>query len=440
MPDWGTLSTLLGLGSSALRSRSQVHLCEKTFVPTRLLALLIVCCIALPAQAKYGGGSGTSAAPYLIYTAEQMNEIGANANDWAKHFKLMADIDLSQYTGTDFNLIGYWRTWEDTKPFMGVFDGNGHTISHFTYGSVEQDYVGLFAYASGLIKNLGLIGPNVTAGGNYVGSLVGYFDDGSVTGCYAKDANVSGNRYVGGLIGLGVGSISECHSGGSVSGEAYVGGLVGLLDLASLGRCYSAASVSGNDIVGGLIGKTAHDDTTVTYCYATGSVTGYRYVGGLAALVERGAVYKCYSVGTVLGHLYTGGLAGERKVLGQIRQSFWDTETSGQATSAGGTGKTTTQMQSIDTFFDAGWDFVLTWDICEGTNYPVLRWQIPIGDLRCPDGVNMIDFSRFAQRWLDSFCSPANDYCGGIDLDASGHVGFDDLSILTDNWLEGIRY
>ena len=80
----------------------------------------------LPAQAQYGGGSGEPNDPYLIYTAEQMNAIGANPNDWDKHFKLMADIDLSAYTGTAFNIIGSFR---------GVFDGNGHTISNFTYTS-----------------------------------------------------------------------------------------------------------------------------------------------------------------------------------------------------------------------------------------------------------------------------------------------------------------
>ena len=51
-----------------------------------------------PAQAQYGGGTGMADDPFLIYTAEQMNAIGANPNDWDKHFKLVADIDLSAYT------------------------------------------------------------------------------------------------------------------------------------------------------------------------------------------------------------------------------------------------------------------------------------------------------------------------------------------------------
>ena len=62
--------------------------------------------MSLPAGAKYGGGTGGPNDPYLIYTAEQMNEIGANRKEWDKHFKLMADIDLSAYAERDFKIIG----------------------------------------------------------------------------------------------------------------------------------------------------------------------------------------------------------------------------------------------------------------------------------------------------------------------------------------------
>lgn len=55
---------------------------------------------------KYGGGTGDSNDPYLIYTPEQMNAIGAEQDDWDKHFKLIEDIDLSGFTGADFNIIG----------------------------------------------------------------------------------------------------------------------------------------------------------------------------------------------------------------------------------------------------------------------------------------------------------------------------------------------
>jgi hypothetical protein len=68
------------------------------------LLLMMLYFSVLPAQAQYGGGSGDPNDPYLIYTAEQMNAIGANQSDWDKHFKLTTDIDLSAYRDTDYCL------------------------------------------------------------------------------------------------------------------------------------------------------------------------------------------------------------------------------------------------------------------------------------------------------------------------------------------------
>ena len=95
-------------------------------------------------------------------------------------------------------------------------------------------------------------------------------------------------------------------------------------------------------------------------------------------------------------------------------------------------------MQTINTFSNSGWDFYNTWTICEGMNYPVLLWQIPVGDFRCPDGVDMIDFAWFAQQWRQNNCGPVNYFCDSMDLDQSGSVDFYDLALFADHWLEGI--
>jgi hypothetical protein len=72
-----------------------------------------------------------------------------------------------------------------------------------------------------------------------------------------------------------------------------------------------------------------------------------------------------------------------RKDYGTITTSFWDMQTSGQTTSDGGTGKTTTEMQTASTFLEADWDFVDEiangtediWWILEGQDYPRLWWE-----------------------------------------------------------------
>ncbi|MBN2830353.1 MAG: T9SS type A sorting domain-containing protein, partial [Candidatus Cloacimonetes bacterium] len=53
-----------------------------------------------------------------------------------------------------------------------------------------------------------------------------------------------------------------------------------------------------------------------------------------------------------------GGLLGSIDETSTVAACFWDTETSGQSTSGGGTGKTTAEMLNITTYTDAEWDFV----------------------------------------------------------------------------------
>ena len=84
---------------------------------------------------------------------------------------------------------------------------------------------------------------------------------------------------------------------------------------------------------------------------------------------------QCYSTGAVNGTVsYPGGLIGF-EYYGTVTGSFWDMLTSGQTSSAGGTGRTTAQMKTQSTFSSAGWDFINIWSILEGLDYPRLRWE-----------------------------------------------------------------
>jgi hypothetical protein len=405
----------------------------------------------LPSYTKYSGGTGEPNDPYLIYTAEQLNAIGAEPNDCDKHFKLMADIDLSKYKGTDFNIIGYWVDWDspDNRPFRGVFDGNGHTISNFNYNSTDKDGIGLFRYVTGVIKDLGLVDPNVDAGtANYVGSLVGWLRWGTITNCYVEGGSVSGEDNIGGIVGRNWGTIINCYANGSVMGNGYVGGMGGY-NLGTITNCCAGSVVIGNKNVGGMVGRHGCDYSydspwfpptspdlgrdpvflgpgdKISNCYSTSDVSGGDRVGGLAGEQTLGSmITNCYSTGRVSGNADVGGLVGaiafpppplidlygitpdtisdfystaditgnggDGQIVGGFIpdvNSFWDTETSGQHTSALGIGKTTAEMQTASTFLYAGWDFVGEtangtediWWILEGQDYPRLIWELPEG-------------------------------------------------------------
>lgn len=408
----------------------------------RLLAFagLLVCASLPAAAAQYSGGAGTVESPYLIATAADFQAIGENPADWSKRFKLVQDIDLSGYDEQNLQMIGHLIAPGslDNQPFRGEFDGNGKTIANFTYRNMAADYVGLFQHVSGDVKNLKLVGATVVGNGSGTGALVGYLEqNGGVLSCSATRVSVRGNYRVGGLVGSADGQVNQSWSEGSVSGVRYVGGLIGQV-AGTVAFSFSRARVVGNESVGGLIGTTTQLESIVNACYARGEVQGDVYVGGLVGQVSAGRVYHCYATGKVTGGQYPGGLVGYQRANAQVLASLWDTESTTQPTSVGGTGKTTAEMKTMDPYLAINWDFFNVWTICEGVNYPVLLWQIPIGDFLCPDGVDFQDFAWFAANWRHENCGAINLNCDGADFDESGSVEFRDLAIFAENWLAGL--
>jgi hypothetical protein len=185
-------------------------------------------------------------------------------------------------------------------PFSGIFDGQGLQIRDLFINRPDERYVGLFhsQNAGCTIKNVGLV-----------------------------KALVVGRGYVGGLLGENRGDVSNSYFVGNLSGEYDVGGLVGFNDFgATVTNSYSTGTVTGNDSVGGLVGN---NDGYVSYSYSAGDVTGNEGVGGLV---------------------------GSKGCNGYVNYSFWDAQTSRQAVSNGGTGRTTAKMRDITNYLEAGWN------------------------------------------------------------------------------------
>lgn len=410
----------------------------------RNVLLVAVCLPMSVVSAKYGGGSGTEDSPFLITTAEEFAAIGDNTVDWDKHFKLMNDIDLSGYSEANFRLIGHWVGLGSTenRPFTGVFEGNGKAIVNFRYKDINKEYLGLFEHFVGTITNLKLVHPRVIGDGFGTGALIGYMEKGGISGCSAVQADVSGKWRVGGLVGSMDGLIHSSFSTGLVSGVQYVGGLVGYIGEGTAAFSYSKADVVGSENVGGLVGVITKSSSLVDSCYAMGNVDGGLNVGGLVGQVAMGTVFKSFSTGEVSGDQYVGGLVGHKRNLDEalVMGSLWDTETSKQAESPGGMGRTTAEMKSFDTFASLAWVFPQHWVLwCEGVNYPVLAWQMPTADVICPNGVDFRDFAWFALDWRRDDCRAVDGYCYGSDFDESGAVDPRDLATFAESWLVGVE-
>ncbi len=298
-------------------------------------------------------GSGTEADPCLISTPEDLLALAAAAPYWMKYFLLTNDIDMSGITGVtpiaasdaDPDAYGY-----QGPAFTGVFDGGGHSIRNLAINLPTQRCVGLFGYvegASAVIKNV-IVENGAVTGFRNVGALVGYINGGKLT---------------------------NCSTSGTVSGsDHYIGGLAGYARYGTVTSCCSTASVSGSSSVGGLIGQS--HENLVSSCYTTGVVMGFGGAGGLIGSNRYCSVIACYASGAISGD---GGLIGSSWIQPgamsalRVERSFWDVQTSGQISSSGGIGLSTTQMKTIATFQNTGWaDY--GWVMEEGS-YPRLPWE-----------------------------------------------------------------
>ena len=279
---------------------------------------------------------------YVISDVDDFKELLPFGQDASLRLSLRNDLDL----GNDPNFF---------IPYLaGEFDGNGYEISGLSFTFDFVAHVGLFGYVA-------------------YGATV---DHVSVT-----VTMITGSYTCGAVAGWNYGNVSNSYSAGNVAGNVHVGGLMGFHG-GTVSSSYSVCSVTGSGTVGGLVGQ---NEGTVSNSYSTGVVTGGWCVGGLVGLNQKeGIVSNSYSTGSVGGDEHVGGLVGWSN--GTVRNSLWDTQTSGQATSAGGTGKTTSQMKNIATFSGAGWNIVAVadpairnpsyvWNIVDGQTYPFLSWQ-----------------------------------------------------------------
>ena len=334
----------------------------------RLLTLvaMFLCCAATTFAQFSGSGSGTENDPYLVLNPIHLNQLRNFLNKDGVYFKLMANIDLTEFIEDEYSQAGWMPIGNNSSQFKGTLDGNGKTISGLTINRENMDYVGLFGDTrSATIKNLTIKG-NVK-GRNSVGGIAGDLESGTMTNC-TFEGNIVGNSQVGGLCGQ-YGTLTDCVCKAKVTGTGdYIGGLVGMdakfkncvaLDVVINGHdyvgglsgrsvtvtgCFVSCNITANSNVGGLSGFTSdrtvkssvigyvsatgdqigglvgYSDGSINDCYFSGSVIGGNQVGGLVGFNLRYSISQCYTAARIAGKMEVGGLVG-RNGSGNIKAS-----------------------------------------------------------------------------------------------------------------------
>ncbi|HIJ61288.1 MAG TPA: filamentous hemagglutinin N-terminal domain-containing protein [Rhodospirillaceae bacterium] len=273
-------------------------------------------------QSGYNGGypflyTTSSGGAIVIGNVSVLESVNANPN-LSGSYTLAANLDL---TGFTWNPIGSSGT-----PFTGIFNGGGYTISGLTINQPANNYIGLFGYNSGTIRNLALTGEVIT-GGWWVGGLAGA-NTGTIQSSYAT-GSVSGGKHIGGLAGdNSAGTILSSYAAGTVSGVMFVGGVVGA-NSGLISASYATAAVTGGNGVAYIGGLVGNNGGTVANSYATGSVSagdGASYdIGGLVGQSSTGTVSSSYATGPVTagsGTYNIGGLAGNIVYGSTISSSY----------------------------------------------------------------------------------------------------------------------
>ncbi len=244
---------------------------------------------------------------------------------------LNADLDL-----TDVSFAGI-------PIFSGTFEGNDHAIKGISItnnGSVQ----GLFRYltATAIVKNLTVQGSILPEGskksiGGFAGSNAG-----TIENCHFQ-GEVSGNDYIGGLVGSNQvsGTIENCCVSGNVHGNHFIGGIAGenyglirnckndsginitanenSVDISDISTDTIMGTESANTVtdIGGIAGSSSG---VIRGCENHGTV-GYQHmgynIGGIAGS-QNGFITECKNYGKIYGRKEIAGIVGQVEPVSKI--------------------------------------------------------------------------------------------------------------------------
>ena len=250
------------------------------------------------------GTQATTTAP-PVTTVDTANIIDiSSANDLAaiemnRSYRLVADLDL---TGVEWIPLG-----NGSQPYLGIFDGNGHTIRNLTITDDHDGFIGLFGWAQGIIKDLTIAD-------------------------FSIDVDSASMILAGGLAGRIQGNVENVIVSGDIVIESdgsnvYAGLLAGQSD-AIVTATMAAADFEANRI------HDAQADGTLTI-----NAQNIAYAGGLIGKIYNSIVYntqidaaldissagsyRSYAGGLV-GHHYGGLLVGFEEYVTSIELPLSD--------------------------------------------------------------------------------------------------------------------
>lgn len=215
---------------------------------------------------------------------------------------LTADIDLE---GSEGNM---WEPVNTENTRFEELDGAGHTVSNLYADNYTGHadgagyyYGGFFYVLQGNVKNLTIENAEVTC--HRGGALAGRMDWGSIENCHVRNADITGEQKLGGLIGFVSNSSKDVSVKGSSvegctinplisSGLYQAAGLIGYLQTFDRNVLVEGCSVSGI-----TLGKVYEPDSEVTdRIYDLEQYYSHAFIGDIVNISKNADAYGKYTV------------------------------------------------------------------------------------------------------------------------------------------------
>lgn len=236
-------------------------------------------------------GEGTQESPFLIETLDNLRYISENSTMWVDMYYLQtADIDATATQNWNSGLgfkplgqvlvelipddFGHYYPVDVFYPFNSYYDGANHSISNLFINRADDKYIAFISnQSSGYVQNLNLIDADIS-GFRYVGGLVGS------SGTLINNCSVTGNVY---SYNRFAGGIASCLENGTISNSSFVGNVEAVVSYASLlvykiaigtiSNCAVEGSVTASDFAAGIFTQSFGEDLIIEDCSINVDIT-----------------------------------------------------------------------------------------------------------------------------------------------------------------------
>ena len=303
----------------------------------------------LTAQIRSGGG----------YVVRLTQEEVVYESDADKTFTIdsVGDLDLiREHPDATFNLTADLELTGEFEPITilnGTLNGNGHTISGFTFTDMDAS-AAFILQNNGTIRQLGL------------------------TNVYLEGPYTSDNSWRAALCVRNYGIIEECYALGTVTGGHRNGGLVSE-NYNTIRNCYFMGDLESNYETGGITSWNHNASATVEHCYAAGNyVSHHNNIGFISGYAYNGTrmTGNVALSGTLSANQNTARICGRNNGVDEATTYQnnlacaeitvnGSTVTGGAANNKNGQDKTADELKQQATYEAIGWDFENVWTMSE---------------------------------------------------------------------------